>query len=733
LLARKSNHKESLRLAGDEVPLLNSANLIEPKLAGLRHDVFAWGLALGLLSIAGLWTAIAYDAHASREAAIEHAEAQTLSMATSLREHVHGVISSADLVLQRMDDDYARSSGPYALPGWIAESRFVQKTWIVAGIIGPDGHALASSVPGLGPLDFSDREHFRVHLDPDAPQPFIGKPVLGRISDKFSIQITRRIERPDGSFAGVGAIALDPAYFSQFFSSINLGPGSMISLIGRDGVLRARASRVDVNAGVGKDFSGAPLMKALLSAAQGNYRTRSTLDGIERIYGFSSDSEYPVIVTTGMAVDDIVAAHRSAEIVQFSVVAALSIVILWLVYRSMCEFSHRMEREKQLHQSQKLEAIGQLTAGVAHDFNNILTAIGGNAERARDARSDGDRRALLGTIEQAAQRGARIVASLLAYSRQQQLRPQVIDVNEMVRNTVDLLQAGLGSQWTVRCELTPRLAPVLADGSQIETALLNLAINARDAMPAGGLIVLETRLVDTGEARLPHDLAEGGYVAISVKDSGTGMPDEVAAKAFDPFFTTKEQGTGLGLSQVYGLAKQLRGTATIETLEHVGTTVTLYLPVTALAEAPAPSSTSAIEPAPLRLETTRPGAPTLLVADDNQIVREFICWSLSDVDCEIIEADNGQSALDALERYPVHVAVLDVSMPGMSGIDVFARARDSGWDGAVLFVSGFADPDDDARMDGQPFLAKPFRAQELRDQVAQILAEAGKPTLASQL
>jgi hypothetical protein len=196
-------------------PLLNLVDWIKSRFAVLRRDVLAWGVALGLLSIAALWTAIAYDAHTSRQAAIDQAEVQTLSMATSLREHVHGVISNADLILQRMDDDYARSSAPFALPGWIAESRFLQKTLIVAGIIGPDGRGLVSSAPGLGPLDFSDREHFRVHLDPSAPQPFIGKPVIGRISGKPSIMITRRIERPDGSFAGVGAIALDPAYFGQ--------------------------------------------------------------------------------------------------------------------------------------------------------------------------------------------------------------------------------------------------------------------------------------------------------------------------------------------------------------------------------------------------------------------------------------------------------------------------------------------------------------------------------------
>jgi len=411
---------------------------------------------------------------------------------------------------------------------------------------------------------------------------------------------------------------------------------------------------------------------------------------------------------------------------------ALSIVILWFVYRSMRELSQRMEREKHLQQSQKLEAIGQLTAGIAHDFNNILTAIKGNAERARNAKSDSDRRALLGIVEQAAQKGEHVVRSLLAYSRQQPLRPQALNANEIVQNVVNLLQAGLGSQWTIRCDLAPYLEPVMADGSQIETALLNLAINARDAMPAGGLIAVETRFVEADGTSLPHDLTKGSYVAISVKDNGTGMSAGVAAKAFDPFFTTKEQGTGLGLSQVYGLARQLGGTATIDTRERAGTTVTLYLPVMPAAQALEHEFAHKLKRVPLP-KATRPREPTVLVADDNRQVREFMYSALCNLDCEILEADNGQSALDALQRYVVHLAVLDVSMPGMSGLDVYARARESGWDGAVLFVSGFADQANVARMGGNLFLAKPFGAEELRDQVTRILdAETDKPSLASQ-
>jgi signal transduction histidine kinase len=703
-------------------------NLTRRKLTDLPHGILISVCALGVLSIAVLWTAVLYEQRADRQGALHQAEVQTQSIAIALREHVHGVISSADLILQRVDDSYLHSSGPYALPEWIAQLQFLRETLIQVAIIGTDGRALVSTLPGLGQLDLSDREHFRVHLDPSAPQPFISRPVIGRLSGKPSIQITRRVVRPDGSFAGVGVVALDPAYFNRFFESIDLGPNSVIYLVGRDGVLRARSSRAaGPNIGIGQDFSGTPVMKTLLSAPQGVYRARSDVDRIERIYAFAADTDYPVIVAAAMAVDDILGPYRWAQTVEFSAALALSAVILWLVYRSTQELSKRVEQEKQLRQAQKFEAIGQLTAGVAHDFNNILTAIEGNVERARKSEIDPNVRRLLDNVERAARQGERVVSNLLAYSRLQRLRPEAVDVNATVRTVVELLRAGLGSSWTVRCQLAPLLPTVTADAVQIETALLNLAINARDAMPGGGTVEFETKLVAADEESKPHDLATGSYVAVSAKDNGIGMTADVAARAFDPFFTTKQQGTGLGLSQVYGLAKQLGGTVKIDTAPHDGTTVTIYLSVTAAQIIPPQGAAVAVWPP----STDSSTVPMFLVADDDAQVREFICSTLADAGYEFIEAFDGPSALDALKRYSCQLAVLDVSMPGMSGIDVYEHAREDGWSGAALFLSGFTDPTNLARVRGEPFLAKPFGVQALKDQVARLVAGTDKPPLAS--
>jgi signal transduction histidine kinase/CheY-like chemotaxis protein len=700
--------------------------LTRRKLRDLPLGVLIPVWALGLLSIAAMWTAILYDVYADRDEALHQAEMQTQSIAIALREHVHSVISSADLILERVDDGYARASGPYALPQWIAQSHFLRETLIQVGIIGADGRAVLTTLPGLGQLDLSDREHFRVHLNRGAPQPFISQPVIGRGSGKPSVQISRRIEHLDGSFAGVGVVSLDPTYFNRFFESIDLGPNSLVYLIGRDGVLRARSSRAGPNIGIGQDFSDSPVMKTLLSAPQGIYRARSDVDGIERIYAFAGDADYPGIVAAATGVEDILGAHHLSESAEFAAAAALSAVVLWLVYRSTQELAQRAQHEERLRQSQKLEAIGQLTAGVAHDFSNILTAVKGNVELACRSELDHRLRKLLGNAQLAVQQGERIVSNLLAASRPQRLRPQAVDVNEIVRTAAELLHAGLGSKWRVRCELAPQLPPVLADRAQVTAALLNLAINARDAMPSGGAVTFETKLVEIGERGKPRDLAAGSYVAINARDNGTGMPAEVAATAFDPYFTTKEQGTGLGLSQVYGLAKQLGGTATIDTAQNVGTTVAIYLPIAAPQIAPVQAPKSVVEPA-----AALSAAPTVLVADDNAQVRELISSTLADAGYKVIEAYDGPSALDALARYPFPLAVLDVLMPGMSGIDAYERARENGWSGAVLFVSGFADPANLARIRGKPFLAKPFGVEALKDQVARMLAGTDQPPLAA--
>src|SRR6185437_3832933 len=256
-----------------------------------------------------------------------------------------------------------------------------------------------------------------------------------------------------------------------------------------------------------------------------------------------------------------------------------------LEQRVAAAVAEQMAVEAALRQAQKMEAVGQLTGGIAHDFNNLLTAVSGNLELIERAASDPVRvRWLAASALRAAQRGAKLTASLLAFSRRQTLRPEPIDANLLIQESTTLLRRALGD--TIRLELSfdPALEPCLADAGQLEAAMLNLTLNARDAMPSSGTLTIRTRMVDLGAEQLTEnaEARPGRYVAIAARDTGSGMRPDVLVHAFEPFFTTKDvgKGSGLGLSQVYGFVRQLRGHVTIDSIVGRGTTVTMFLPRT---------------------------------------------------------------------------------------------------------------------------------------------------------
>ncbi len=335
--------------------------------------------------------------------------------------------------------------------------------------------------------------------------------------------------------------------------------------------------------------------------------------------------------------------------------------------RDVTEHQHL---EEQLRQAQKMEAVGQLTGGVAHDFNNLLTAIVGNLELAQMKRRD--RKALDRALDSAirvAESGAKLTQQLLAFSRRQHLQQQSIDVNALLLRLRDMIATTIGG--LIRIDIdSAEVWPILADPNQLELALLNLAINARDAMPGGGTLGIRTANLETHDSRRPADLAPGNYVRISVSDSGSGMGEDVRSKAFEPFFTTKEpgKGSGLGLSQVYGFARQSGGTVQLDSAVGRGTTVSLFLPRAIGDEGPQtprrPHSTADAD-----------GARILLVDDDDD-VRKVASDALAQAGYLVIAARNGFEALDLLARGETFDLMLaDFAMPGMSGVALYEEAR----------------------------------------------------------
>ena len=390
------------------------------------------------------------------------------------------------------------------------------------------------------------------------------------------------------------------------------------------------------------------------------------------------------------------------------------------------QIRERESVESTLRQMQRLEAVGQLTSGVAHDFNNLLTVILGNlgfVEKGLDAAGlDGKLSQRLGYMRSAAERGAKLTDQLLSFSRRQRLEPKPLDLNETVVGMRDLLQSTMGGTTRIETRLQRSLWSAMVDPTQLELAVLNLAINARDAMQVGGSLTVATENVLLGPPLCPEEPPTGEYVCVGVSDTGTGMSEDVRAKVFEPFFTTKEigKGSGLGLSQVLGFAKQSGGGVRIQSRLGEGTSVHIYLPkaeataVKAVPEATAKPST----------ETFR-GAAILLVDDDNE-VREVTRAMLHDQGHRVLEAGSGGAALDILEREPgVELLILDFAMPGMNGAEV-ARLAHAQWPHLpVLFVTGFVDRGGLAGVDEDHIIAKPFSPDELAEKVRLALGYNG--------
>ncbi len=381
------------------------------------------------------------------------------------------------------------------------------------------------------------------------------------------------------------------------------------------------------------------------------------------------------------------------------------------------QIEEREQAEAQLSRKQRVEAIGQLTAGIAHDFNNLLTSIMGNIELL-DTRLNLDERSarLLKGALSAAERGANLTAQLLAFARQQRMNPEPVDLNQIVAGMATLLHSTIGA--SIHIEMVPakRLWRTLADVAQLELVLLNLAINARDAMAAGGTITIATGNVSLGPPRRPEEPLAGDYTMVSVADTGSGIPSLVLDKVFDPFFTTKEigKGSGLGLSQVLGVAQQLGGGVGIETGTGVGTVVKVFLP---RRDSAAFARQGRSPPWPGRSAAAKPAGHVggVLLVDDDDDVRAVAAAMLRDAGHSVIEAGSGGAALEHLSRDNPHIDLLvaDIAMPGMSGSKLAQIARQSRPDLAILFISGFADLAADGEGTPGPLLQKPFRAEEL--------------------
>jgi PAS domain S-box-containing protein len=473
---------------------------------------------------------------------------------------------------------------------------------------------------------------------------------------------------------------------------------------------RARKAGVTVFAGfpviVGDTLFG---VLSFTSLGRGNFSG-------EEIDFFATLASYLSVVRSRL--------HREAELRKLTET---------LEQRVEARTNERRVLEEQLRQSQKMEAVGQLTGGLAHDFNNLLTGISGSLQLMKLRRAEGrgaDIARYIDAASASADRAAALTHRLLAFSRRQTLAPKPVGVAVLVEGLRELVERSIGPGIELRIALPAEIWTALCDPHQLENALLNLSINARDAMPAGGRLVIEAKntVLDAAYAATQLDLAPGDYIAISVSDNGTGMPASVAARVFDPFFTTKPmgEGTGLGLSMVYGFAKQSGGHIRLHSQEGAGTTMRLYLPR---------HHGDAVElPGPMTAATAPTISPseTVLVVDDEALIRMLVVEVLGDLGYTAIEAADGPQAMRILNS-PQHIDLLvtDVGLPnGMNGRQIADAARVTRPGLPILFITGYAENAviSNGHLDtGMEVISKPFALDDMTHRIRTMLTFPQSP------
>ncbi len=626
-------------------------------------------------------------------------------------------------------------------------------------VVAPQGTMVAESRRSPAPAADTGHEPFLALRDGGRDM------VLARAASgaggENAFVMARRRGPPDGSlngpFNGLIAVSVRAETLLRLYREAAPYPNHAVGLIRDDGAFLIRDAALPPPGGM-PDVASRNFRDAIAAKPEaGLYMGRSSIDQIERMVAYRKVGPYPLYIMLAGGTDAVLARWHQNVLIYGLLCggAALSLFLMTLLalrqtnrehaalVRLEQEAARREQAETALRQSQKLEAIGKLTGGIAHDFNNLLTAVIGSLETIRTRiGTDGDIAGPVDVALQGANRAALLTQRLLAFARQQPLNPRAEDLNALVEGLTPLLRRSMTESTVLEIDLAPGLWLTSCDPVQMETALLNLAINARDAMPDGGRLLVRTGNVTltAAEAAAIGELRAGDHVRLSVSDTGSGMPAEVLARAFDPFYTTKPvgQGTGLGLSQVYGIVRQSGGDARILSTPGRGTTVEIYLPRHAAAPAlgsmapPALTREPAREPAPERerppaqpaLELGMQPPPRILLVEDEAIVRFVAVEALRSAGYDVEEAEDAPAALTLLgaDAAPFQLLVTDVGLPGLNGHQLAEIARHQRPQLRVIYMTGYAGIATDAAFEPGQLLSKPFTPEALVRKVGQALA-----------
>ncbi len=833
------NRDRDTKGAGRAVPTMQSD--------GFRRLGRAAVVAAALALIALTWIGARDAILAHRTEARARVQAEVLGKALAFEEQLRRELLSLDQTLRILEYEWQRDPTNFDLATWSGRVVALNDVSLQLFIADAQGTVRSSTRAVIIGTDVSGRDYFRheAALAKDDGRMFVGALTRGEVTRAWQINLVRRLDNQDSSFAGVIAASYDTNSFSRFYREVDLGSRGLIAVVSADG--DAWALSDPAQSGTVMRIADSPLFAAIQAAPDGVWTGRSALDTTERVYAFATVPDWDLKVAVGV---DRAEAMRAAVVwEQNALIFAGGITLLVLLMAALllrednavrrrheslvreraileatltgmsdgimmvdgdlrlmawnqhfpeftgvpeeilrvglpmedilrgqvgagefgavdveAEVARRMallrsgasmgtierprpsgrqleirrnplpgggfvtlytdvtarhQTEERLRQAQTMAAIGRLTSGVAHDFNNLLVSISGNAEMLHNQLSEHPAHARrLAVILQSASRGADLVRQLLAFSRKQALTPVRVDLNKIVRGVGDLLRATLGRAIRVEMNLEQELWPALVDPVQIEHVILNLAINARDAMPDGGRLTITTGSASLGPLDRTADLPPGDYVVMAVSDTGTGMSDEVLRNAFEPFFTTKPpgQGSGLGLSQVYGVASQSGGGVSIDSAIGRGTTVSVFFPRAAVdaaadaGDAPASQEVAGPEPAGKAMAHAQWNR-TILVVDDEADCRETIAGMLSANGFSVVAADSGNAALRQIEQgLNFDLLLVDVAIPGMNGIELAQAVRARRSSLPVVFFTG----GDGERVSGERWvLMKPFLTRTL--------------------
>jgi len=638
------------------------------------------------------------------------------------------------------------------------------------GLLAPNGNVVCAGVPPKDSANAADRPYFRDAVQRRALT--VSTVTTGRITGREIV--TYALPVMDGvRMLGVVFASMDVDSMSASLARVHLPEGGVIAILDRTGMVAARYPAAETSA-------RPPRVTFPTETRDGVFvRVTRGPDGRRRLYAaVPVDAERTMYAAAGLLIEPVTDAADSRVIAALLILLGCTVVVFTIaligaergirrpimrVLSAVTRFGHgeletragqvggacefqelgrgfdRMAdqlttRHAQMRQSQRLEAVGQLAGGVAHDFNNILTAIIGFGEELREEVSSIAGQEYLNEVLSAADRAKELTRQLLAFSRRQMMQPATLQLNTVISGFTALLQRVIGDDITLVTQLGSELGHVRADRAQIEQVLMNLVVNGRDAMPGGGVLTIATDNITFGaDDALPEAVGEasevppGDYVRLLVTDSGTGITADTQARMFEPFFSTKgPMGTGLGLAMVYGIVRQSEGHISCWSEMNVGTTFGILLPRT-FAPVDAVAAT-------ITATKAASGVETILVVEDEPSVRALAACVLRHRGYTVVEAGSGEAAIEQLDNgVTPHLLLCDLVMPGMNGHQVAAAARDRHSDIRVVYMSGYDDHHalSSSAMSGAAFLQKPFTPDALAQQVRASLDSATELTRSS--